>query len=105
MVDVAGHGVSSAFVTVLIKSHISTILRDHRQHHGKKILDLSAVLDNNAEVDMNVARMGSGKLVDVQGTAEKEPFSKKDLDTLISLASNGIKSIIKLQKKIIGSVK
>ncbi|MCX5781634.1 MAG: ribonuclease PH [Elusimicrobia bacterium] len=72
---------------------------------GKKILDLCAEEDNNADVDMNVVMTGSGRIVEIQGTAEKETFSKKDLDEMLVLAWKGIKSIINIQKKIIGQLK
>ncbi len=73
--------------------------------NGKKILDLSAKEDNNADVDMNVVMTGSGKIIEVQGTAEKEAFSRKDLDELLEMAGKGIKSIINIQKDIIGQLK
>jgi ribonuclease PH len=68
---------------------------------GKKILDLNAGQDNAADVDMNVVMTGSGELVEIQGTAEGSPFSRTDLNDLISMASSGIHSIIKLEKKIL----
>ena len=71
---------------------------------GKKVLDLCATEDNGADVDMNVVMTGAGKLVEVQGTAEKEAFSRKDLDELITLASGGIKTIINIQKKLLGGL-
>jgi len=72
---------------------------------GKKILDLSAKDDNNADVDMNVVMTGSGKVIEIQGTAEKEAFSRKELDEMIEMAWTGIKTIIGIQKKIIGQLK
>jgi ribonuclease PH len=71
---------------------------------GKKVLDLDAAVDNKADVDLNVVMTGSGDLVEVQGTAEGEPFSRKDLNTLIDMASTGIKSIIRVQKQIAGAI-
>lgn len=65
-------------------------------------LDLDYTEDAGAEVDMNVVMTGSGKFIEVQGTAEGEPFSSKDLDSLLRLASKGIKKIIKIQKKVLG---
>lgn len=72
---------------------------------GKKILDICAQEDNNADVDLNVVMTGSGKIIEIQGTAEGKPFSRSDLDSLIDIAGKGIKSIIKVQKEIIGSIK
>jgi ribonuclease PH len=50
---------------------------------------------------MNIVMTGSGKLVEIQGTAEGIPFSKATLNSLIGLAEEGISSLIKLQKKLI----
>lgn len=72
---------------------------------GKMVLDLCAAEDNGADVDMNVVMTGSGKLVEIQGTAEGETFSRKDLNALLDIAHGGIKSIIKLEKMIVGSIK
>jgi len=57
--------------------------------------------DSGAEVDMNIIMTGSGKMVEVQGTAEKKPFSAKDLNDLINLAKSGVDDLIGLQKKLI----
>ncbi|MBI2399996.1 MAG: ribonuclease PH [Deltaproteobacteria bacterium] len=58
--------------------------------------------DSTAEVDMNIIMTGSGKFVEVQGTAESEPFSKDSLSELISLASNGIAELAVIQKNSLG---
>jgi ribonuclease PH len=68
---------------------------------GKPLLDLSYAEDAQAEVDMNIVMTGSGKFIEIQGTAETNPFDKKQLQQLISLAQKGIKKIISLQKNII----
>lgn len=64
---------------------------------GKHLLDLDYVEDSACDVDMNVIMTGSGALVEVQGTAEREPFQRKDLDSLVDLAALGIGKIIALQ--------
>lgn len=64
------------------------------------LLDLCYVEDSAAEVDMNVVMTGSGKFVEVQGTAESAPFSDKDMSALIKHAKKGIVELIRLQKKI-----
>ncbi len=71
---------------------------------GKKILDLDYSEDSVAEVDMNIVKTGSGGFVEIQGTAEQEPFTDKDMDAMLSLANKGIKELIALQKKTIGSL-
>jgi ribonuclease PH len=69
--------------------------------NNEKCLDLNYEEDSGAEVDMNIIMTGSGKMVEVQGTAEKKPFSEKDLNDLIGLAKGGIEDLISIQKKLI----
>lgn len=69
--------------------------------NGEPVLDLSYAEDSAAEVDMNVVMTGSGKFVEVQGTAEGEPFSKDTLDRLMELATGGIKKLVDIQKTFI----
>lgn len=66
---------------------------------GHSVLDLSYEEDVAAEVDMNIVMTSSGKFIEVQGTAEKLPFSKNQLDELLDLAKKGIKELIAIQKK------
>jgi len=69
--------------------------------NGEKCLDLNYEEDSGAEVDMNIIMTGAEKMVEVQGTAEKKPFSAKDLNDLIALAKSGIDDLIGFQKKLI----
>ncbi|MFZ9796965.1 MAG: ribonuclease PH [Candidatus Nanopelagicales bacterium] len=62
-------------------------------------LDLHYEDDVRAETDMNVIMTGSGKFIEVQGTAEGAPFDKKELDKLLDLASKGCQEITELQKQ------
>jgi ribonuclease PH len=64
-------------------------------------LDLNYEEDSTAEVDMNIVMTGKGKFIEVQGTAEKEPFSAKELNELIELAKGGIQNLIEIQRKIV----
>lgn len=68
---------------------------------GRLCLDLDYEEDSKAEVDMNIVMTGGGKLIEVQGTAEKIPFSRKDLDKLISVAKSGIERLVAYQRKIL----
>ncbi|MEW5758258.1 MAG: ribonuclease PH [Candidatus Omnitrophota bacterium] len=68
---------------------------------GKPALDLNYQEDSKAEVDMNVIMTGSGRFIEIQGTAEKEPFNKKQMDDLLALAEKGIKELVKIQKDIL----
>lgn len=67
--------------------------------NGKPALDLCYIEDSKAEVDMNVVMTGSGKLVEVQGTAEGNPFTEKMLFSMLKLAKKGIHELSEIQKK------
>lgn len=66
------------------------------------VLDLCYVEDSQAEVDMNIVMTGSGRFVEIQGTAEAVPFKKEDMDKMITLAKKGIDKLIEIQKAEIG---
>lgn len=66
---------------------------------GKVLLDLNYDEDSRAEVDMNVVMTGSGKFVEVQGTAEEAVFTKKELDELTRVAQRGIRELTAIQKR------
>lgn len=66
---------------------------------GSPILDLKYDEDSNAEVDMNVVMTGTGKFVEVQGTAEKGVFDRDQLHELIDMAENGIRELLQHQEK------
>lgn len=66
---------------------------------GKPVLDLCYEQDSSAEVDMNVIMADSGKYIEIQGTAEGEPFGDAELDTLRKLAAGGIRKLIAAQKQ------
>jgi ribonuclease PH len=68
---------------------------------GQPMVDLCYTEDSIAEVDMNIVMTGSGKFVEIQGTAEGLPFSKSSLDSLVQLAEEGINNLISIQKKSI----
>jgi ribonuclease PH len=61
------------------------------------MLDLAYIEDSKAEVDMNVVMTASGRFVEVQGTAEGTPYSRRELDELLSLAEHGIATLLDLQ--------
>ena len=66
---------------------------------GEVLLDLNYEEDSKAEVDMNVVMTGSGKFVEIQGTAEGGVFTKKEMDGLMKIAQSGIKVLTRVQKK------
>jgi ribonuclease PH len=65
---------------------------------GVPVLDLDYVEDSEAETDGNFVMTGSGRLVEVQATAEKTPFSEEELLALLGLARKGIAKLVDLQK-------
>jgi ribonuclease PH len=68
---------------------------------GKPMLDLPYEEDSRAEVDMNVVMTSEGHYVEVQGTAEGEPFTKGDLDVLQNLAWKGIRELLDAQRAVV----
>jgi ribonuclease PH len=67
------------------------------------LLDLKYDEDSRAEVDMNVVCTGDGRFIELQGTAEREPFTREQMESLMALATNGIRSLITLQREAIAS--
>jgi ribonuclease PH len=66
---------------------------------GEPLLDLDYSEDSTADVDLNVVEVGDGRLIEVQATAERDPFSRESLDELLDLASAGIEQITRAQEE------
>jgi ribonuclease PH len=71
---------------------------------GMPMLDLAYEEDSKADVDMNIVKTGDGRYVEVQGTAESEPFDRGALDGLLSLADHGIEQLFATQRAIVGKI-
>jgi len=71
---------------------------------GDMLLDLNYEEDVRADMDMNVVILGKDKLVEVQGTAEHQTFSRSQCDNLIKLAQQGIRELIRIQKQVLGKI-
>ncbi len=69
--------------------------------NGQAVLDLDYKEDSTAEVDMNIIMTGSGKFVEVQGTAESGAFSKEELDSIIALGTSGIVKLTEVQNRVL----
>ncbi|MCK5791697.1 MAG: ribonuclease PH [Ketobacter sp.] len=69
---------------------------------GTPLLDLDYPEDSGAETDMNVVMTQHGGMVEVQGTAEGEPFQRAEMDAMMDLAEKGIKELFALQQKALG---
>jgi ribonuclease PH len=70
-------------------------------HQGQAVLDLDYIEDSDCDTDMNVVMTGSGGFVEIQGTAEGEPFSRDAMDAMLDLAAYGIKQLTVKQKEVL----
>jgi len=71
---------------------------------GKILLDLCYEEDSKADVDMNFVMTGAGKFIEVQGTAEASPFTRRQMERMAEIAQTGIKELLKTQKNVIGNL-
>jgi ribonuclease PH len=71
---------------------------------GVPMLDLCYEEDSRADVDMNVVMTESGKIIEIQGTAEENPFDRKQLNELLDLAEHGLKKIFAIQREALESI-
>ncbi len=85
-----------------IKDYVSAVSVGIVQN--QLLLDLDYEEDSHADVDMNFVMTGSGRFIEVQGTAEHVPFDKKQLDEMSALAQKGIRQIIARQKAVVGDI-
>ena len=67
-------------------------------YKGEAVADLDYIEDSAADTDMNVVMTDTGKLIEVQGTAEEEPFSFEEMQAMLSLAKHGINELFDIQK-------
>jgi ribonuclease PH len=83
---------------------LGPVLRDHLAavscgvHNGTAVLDLDYAEDSEADTDGNFVMTGNGNIVEIQMTAEKDPFSEEQLLSLLALARKGIGKLVELQK-------
>ena len=79
-----------------MKGHVAAVSVGIYQ--GAPICDLEYVEDSAADTDMNVVMLEDGRMIEVQGTAEAEPFTAEELNAMLALATKGIADIVKIQK-------
>ncbi|WP_299865264.1 ribonuclease PH [uncultured Hoeflea sp.] len=91
---------SMARVDRVLKDHVAAI--SCGIFAGQAVTDLDYLEDSSAETDANFVMTGSGGIVEIQGTAEGEPFSEDELNQLLSLAKAGIADLVAQQKSVIG---
>jgi len=70
-------------------------------YEGRPILDLDYMEDSNAETDANFCITGDGRIVEIQGTAERMPFTREELDRLLDLAFKGTEELARLQRRVL----
>ena len=68
---------------------------------GQAVLDLDYDEDSNCDTDMNIVMTEQGKFVEIQGTAEGEPFTKDEMNNIIQFAEQGIAELIQIQKNVL----
>ena len=71
-------------------------------YEGAAVLDLDYAEDSACHTDMNVVMTGAGRFVELQGTAEGEPFDRAELDQLLALAARGISGLVAHQRRALG---
>lgn len=71
-------------------------------YRGTPVLDLDYLEDSEAETDANFILTGSGNFVEIQGTAEQEPFTRDELNQLMDLAQKGIGELVEMQNSALG---
>jgi ribonuclease PH len=71
---------------------------------GTPLLDLAYAEDSRAGTDMNVVKTADGRFIEVQGTAEAQPFSRAELDALLALADIGIRTLVEHQRWVVGGI-
>lgn len=71
---------------------------------GEILLDLNYKEDSMASADINFVMTGEGKFIEIQGTAEKSPFSKETFDTMLELATKGIQKLTRIQRESLGGI-
>ena len=71
--------------------------------NGDWLLDLNYIEDSSSDTDMNVVMTSEGKFVEIQGTAEGEPFSEEELAALLSLAKRGNLELVRLQREALAA--
>ncbi|MBA2380194.1 MAG: ribonuclease PH [Blastocatellia bacterium] len=70
---------------------------------GTPVVDLAYAEDSTADVDMNIVCTGAGKFIEIQGTAEREPFSRDAMDEMLILAEKGINELFEIQRRALNS--
>jgi len=87
--------------TLPVKDYVAAV--SVGMYGGTPVLDLDYAEDSGCDTDMNVVMTGDGRFVEVQGTAEARPFTRAELDAMLSLAETGIRSLVAAQREALGA--
>jgi ribonuclease PH len=87
--------------TLPIRDHVAAV--SVGVWRGTPVLDLDYAEDSDCDTDMNVVMNGSGRFIEVQGTAEGEAFSRHEMDALLALAQTGIAELVLLQRQALSA--
>ncbi|MFN9130006.1 MAG: ribonuclease PH, partial [bacterium] len=87
--------------TLPIRDHVAAV--SVGVWRGTPVLDLDYAEDSDCDTDMNVVMNGSGRFIEVQGTAEGEAFSRHEMDELLALAQTGIAELVLLQRQALSA--
>ena len=71
--------------------------------NGEPLLDLNYAEDSTADVDMNIVMTGRGEFIELQGTAERKPFRSRELTRMLRLATEGMRALFALQRRVLGA--
>ncbi|MEE2689235.1 MAG: ribonuclease PH [Pseudomonadota bacterium] len=89
-----------AVESIPLNDHVAAISCGLWQNEA--VLDLDYAEDSTAQADANFVLTGDGGIVEIQGTAERDPFSRDQFDALMSLATDGVRRLVKAQKAVLG---
>ena len=70
---------------------------------GIPLLDLKYEEDSNADVDMNIVCTGTGKFIEIQGTAEQAPFDREQMNEMLKLGEKGVNELFEIQRLVLNS--
>jgi ribonuclease PH len=87
--------------TLPVKDYVAAV--SVGMYGGAPVLDLDYAEDSGCDTDMNVVMTGDGRFVEVQGTAEARPYTRAELDAMLSLAERGIRSLLAAQREALGA--
>jgi ribonuclease PH len=99
LADALAHAVKQGLIQKIpLKDYLAAV--SVGKVNGELLLDLTYEEDSTADVDMNLVMTGDGRIVEIQGTAEKAPFDEKELKALLTMAKKGVRQLIKTEQEL-----